>query len=184
MKSFCDDSLYANKEENAQFSLISLAFINADYYEPKKSLNMLPSNIDGIGDIRYMFQAQGYLIWSKSKMQKEALEFLMYICENNNTFGISRDLFDKQISEYRQGVINRVSTHNPDELDEYTIKAERCGRDVLKIYENLNYTAAYNYELVKLLHGELEKYLKNELTKEEFAKKIENFLWLLENEDK
>ncbi|GHV13897.1 hypothetical protein FACS1894219_09290 [Clostridia bacterium] len=181
---FSDDSLYTSEKANAKLNLFTLAFINADVYEPKESLNILPSNINTTDDVKYLFQAQGYLIWAKSEVQNEALDFLMYMSDNNGSFGISRIVLNKQLAEYKEGIYNKIKMYNSSALDEYNAKTDRFVQDVERIYEKLNYTSAYNYELIKLLHGELEKYREGSITKESFAEKIEDFLWLLENEDK
>lgn len=55
---------------------------------------------------------------------------------------------------------------------------------MLRIFEKLNFTATYHYDFIKLFNDQLPKYLDDIITKEEFVEKIEDFLWLLENEGK
>ena len=174
---------YTNERENADFTISYIVdFFLAAGYDKRYSLNILPINIDDSVNKRYAFSFNGYMIWSKSTIQKEALEFLEYISDNNNFFGISRADFNRQVEAYRNGLPSDIINSRPEAVEE----TEKFIQDITKIYESLNFALMpVNPDLGKFWLDYYNKYFEeSSITKEALAQIIEDFLWLYENESR
>lgn len=183
IKEFSDESIYTQKLENADYNIFKLYFLNPFLYEPKASIDLLPSGINN--NDKYIFDVNGFLISSKSKMANESFQFLLYATEyDDNYLSISRKKLDNQLNNLDTFIQKQIEITNQSQIDIYKIKTNRFKYDMLRIFEKLNYTKTFHYDFIRLFNDQLFKYLNRIITKEEFADKIENYFWLLENEDK
>ncbi len=120
-----------------------------------KTINIMPSGMNDSEGEKNIFTSNGYLITAKSKTAKEAFKFLEYLSDYNYYNSI--------------GISKKLVPENSN---------------IYEIYESLNYTATYHIDFIVLFYDQIPKYIDGSITKEEFAGKIEDFIWLIENEDK
>ncbi len=184
IKKYSDPELYSPTMDNAALNIKFLHYLPPEGYEPKESIDLMPSSINADKE-KYTFQSSGFMIFSKSEAKNESFNFLSYLAEyENNKLNISRKEFNNKLDQLEAYVKYRISSLNSEQLDEYETKTKRFREELLSIFEKLNNNVIYNYDFIKIFYEQLPRYLENSITKEDFAQKIEDYIWLLENENK
>ena len=178
IKEFFNDSLYTEKIDNAAFNIHRFIYLSDTSYKVKESIMLLPS----LSLNKNIFDVNGLLISSNSNNSDIAFDFLIYISEYENDFlGISRKKLDTQLNKLEIATKSTIANNTSLQSDNLQIKIEQFKKDIIIMYETLNYCSTYDNNFIKFYNELLSKYLNNVIDKYEFLEKIKSYYEVSEN---